>query len=166
MLTAFAFTKVAVTVEDIWFFDPDAPPGEEGAERGVRVEVRLVERLPRTGTRYAAYPVHLETAVWRADLFDSVKAGVGARDRMHYHPQMSDDEPGDRAFDPLIRADPFGWLERALADPAKLLAERVSDSEIYPGDMEQWRLALPQIVDAARLSMQRVHAGVLAQQPA
>jgi hypothetical protein len=45
-----------------------------------------------------------------ADLFGSVAAGPGARDRMHYHPLMADDEPGDRQYEPAIKADPLGWM--------------------------------------------------------
>jgi hypothetical protein len=165
VLTVFAFQQVAVTVEDIWFFEPDPYPGEEGAERGVRVEVRLLDRRPQTGSRYSAAPVQVATAFWRADLLESVAAGPGSRDRMHFHPEMADDEPGERVFDPAIRADPFGWLEKVLADPVALLRPKLGHDVPYQADVEEWRMALPQIVDAARLSMERVHAGLLARPP-
>jgi hypothetical protein len=165
VLTVFAFQRVAVTVEDIWFFEPDPYPGEEGAERGVRVEVRLLDRLPQTGSIYSAYPVHVGTAVWRADLLESVAAGPGSADRMHFHPLMTDDEPGEREFAPAIKVDPFGWLQGQLADPIGLLTLKVEAIEGYLGDVEEWQLALPQILDSARLSLERVRAGLLARPP-
>jgi hypothetical protein len=165
MLTVFGFERVAVTVEDIWFFEPDPYPGEEGAERGVRVEVRLLRRLPQAGSVYSAYPVHLETALWRADLLESVAAGPGSRDRMHYHPLMADDEPGEREFDPAIRTDPFAWLEGKLVDPEALLRPKLDDLVPYASDLEQWRLALPQILQSARTTMKHVHSGLSAHPP-
>lgn len=166
MLTVFAFQRLAVTVEDIWFFEPDPYPGEEGAERGIRLEVRVLDRLPQTGSIYSAYPVHLSTAIWRADLLESMAAGPGARDRMHFHPLMADDEPGDRVFEPAIREDPFGWLERQLSDPAAILEPKLGPAGEYADDLREWRLALPQVLSAARFTMDKVHAGDLARPPA
>jgi hypothetical protein len=167
VLTVFAFQRLAVTVEDIWFFEPDPYPGEEGAERGVRIEVRQLHRLPQTGSIYSAYPVHVETAIWRADLLESMAAGPGSRDRMHYHPLMAGNEPGEREFDPAIRADPLAWLERQLTDPLAVLRPKLGSApDGYETDLEEWELAVPQIIDAARLSMERVHAGLLARPPA
>ena len=44
MLYAFGFERVGVVVGDLFFVDPDPGPGQEGAERGVRLEVRVLER--------------------------------------------------------------------------------------------------------------------------
>ena len=51
MLTVFGFDRVAVVVGDLYFVDPDPSPGQEGAEHGVRVEVRFIEAdtAPRAG---------------------------------------------------------------------------------------------------------------------
>ena len=162
VITAYIFGSLGVTVEDIYFLEPNPDPGEEGPERGVRVEVRLIERLPRTGSIYSAYPVHLQTAIWRADLLESVAAGPGARDRMHFHPMMADDEPGDRVFDPAIPADPLGWLAERLADIEPIVAAKVTGSELaaLADDCTQVRWATARIVDAARDAIARVHCGV------
>jgi hypothetical protein len=44
VLYAYAFERVGVVLGDIYFVDPEPDPGQEGAEHGVRLEVRLVER--------------------------------------------------------------------------------------------------------------------------
>jgi hypothetical protein len=43
MFAVFGFERVGVVLGDIYFLDPNPHPGQEGAERGVRVEVRFVE---------------------------------------------------------------------------------------------------------------------------
>ena len=44
MLYAFGFDRIGVVVGDLYFVNPDPAPGQEGPERGVRLEVRLLER--------------------------------------------------------------------------------------------------------------------------
>ena len=41
MLYAFGFERIGVVAGDLYFVDPNPGPGQEGAEQGVRVEVRL-----------------------------------------------------------------------------------------------------------------------------
>jgi len=43
MFYVFGFERVGVVMGDLYFVDPDPLPGQKGAERGVRLEVRLVE---------------------------------------------------------------------------------------------------------------------------
>ncbi len=43
MFYALGFERVGVVMGDLYFIDPDPLPGQEGAERGVRLEVRLLE---------------------------------------------------------------------------------------------------------------------------
>ena len=124
-MSAICFDAVAVTVEDIYFLDPVQKPGNEGPERGVRVELRLLERFPHQGSVYAAQPFTIGTAIWRADFLESVAAGPGSADRMHFHPQMADSEPGGRVFDRAIPADPVGWLSDQLGDLSGLLDGKV-----------------------------------------
>ena len=50
MLYVFGFERTGVAVGDLYFADPDPPPGQEGAERGVRLEVRLLVRGPLPGS--------------------------------------------------------------------------------------------------------------------
>ncbi len=43
MLYAFGFERFGVLVSDLYIIDPHPLPGQESAERGVRLEVRLLE---------------------------------------------------------------------------------------------------------------------------
>src|ERR1700722_994163 len=122
MLYAWGFERVGVVAGDLYFVDPDPSPGQEGAERGVRVEVRLLDRPPLTGSIYAAQPIVIDRPVWRADLLESVASPPGSRDRVHHHPQFRGWEPGRRQFDQALTDDPTGWLAKRLADLPELLA--------------------------------------------
>src|SRR4051794_37510899 len=42
MLYAFGFEHIGVVVSDLYFLDPNPSVGQEGAERGVRLEVRML----------------------------------------------------------------------------------------------------------------------------
>ena len=42
MLQVFGFDRIGVIVGDIYFIDPRPAKGQEGPERGVRLEVRLL----------------------------------------------------------------------------------------------------------------------------
>lgn len=166
MIVAYVFERLGVTVESIYFLEPDPDPGEEGPERGVRVELRVIQRHPRTGSMYSAYPVDIATAIWRADLLESVEAGPGSRDRMHFHPEMADDEPCDRVFDPAIRADPFDWLADKLEGIAAIVARKVDDPDSYGADIAEIVRNTPRIVESARDMLAQVHVGELALAPA
>ena len=43
MLYVLGFTRLGVVLSDLYFADPYPEPGQEGAERGVRLEVRYME---------------------------------------------------------------------------------------------------------------------------
>lgn len=122
MLHVFAFEETAVVAGDVFFVDPNPGPGQDGAEAGVRVEVRRVERPPLPGSFYSAQPVSVDAPLLRIDLFESFPAGRGTRDRVHYHPAFEGWEPSTRHFDTELKADPLGWLGRQLADIAHLVA--------------------------------------------
>ena len=57
MLYAFGFDRVGVLVSDMYIVIPNPRPGQEGAERGVRLEVRLLERGELPGSIYSARPI-------------------------------------------------------------------------------------------------------------
>lgn len=166
MMSSFCFDRLAVTAEDLYFLDPEQKPGNEGPERGVRVELRLLERFPHRGSVYAAQPFLVGTAIWRADFLESVAAGPGSADRMHFHPLMADSEPGSRVFDRAIPADPIGWLRDRLSDLDDLLAGKVDDPGGYAADVAAIRDEAPHIAAAAASLLQRVRAGELAHAPA
>src|SRR5260221_13101641 len=107
MLYAFAFERIGVVVGDLSFLDPAPAPGQEGAERGVRLEVRTFERPPVRGSVYAAQPIEVARPIWRADLLESVDGPVGSFDRTHHHPRFNGWEPGARVFDPEPPAHPI-----------------------------------------------------------
>ena len=119
METAWLFDTLAVTVARIDFLDPEFASEPDIRERGVRVEIRLLESK-HDGSIYVSSGVSLQPAVCRIDLLESAP---GAADRMHWHPTMPEGEPGDRTFDAAIPADPTGWLAQQLTDVTQLLAQ-------------------------------------------
>ena len=52
------------------------------------------------GSVYASDVVTLDQALCRCDFLES---GPGKADRMHWHPEMADGEPGDRSFEAECR---------------------------------------------------------------
>lgn len=160
MLQAFCFGNVAVTLEDLYFIDPDPMPGQEDPERGVRVELRLMEPQEWRGSIYAAQRSVLDEALWRADFFESITRGPGSKDRMHHHPAMTDNEPGRRVFERALTDDPLGWLEKRLVD-----LPEVCRGEAHETTVNELLANVPQIVEAARVMLERVRAGELALAP-
>ena len=160
MLQAFCFGTLGVTLEDLYFIDPTPAPGQEGPERGVRVELRVLPPQDWRGSVYAAQRFVLDEALWRADFFESVERGPGSRDRMHHHPEMEGNEPGSRVFDRALTQDPFAWLERRLTtlpETCRAPEHEASAAELLAN--------VPRIVEAARTILARVHADELAHTP-
>ena len=166
MLYAFGFEQIGVVVGDLYFLDPNPSVGQEGAERGVRLEVRMLDRAPLKGSVYSAQPIGVDRPIWRADLLESVAGPVGSFDRTHHHPAFNGWEPGRRHFVPELSADPLGWVGARLSDLPALLAEAGVDPAAVPAaDGVALREATPEILDAVRRLLDRVHAGELAQPP-
>src|SRR5215467_7407855 len=84
VLYAFGFERVGVVVGDLYFVDPRPSPGQEGAEHGVRLEVRMLEQGDLTGSIYSARAIEVGQPVWRADLLESVDGRPGSLDRAHH----------------------------------------------------------------------------------
>src|SRR6202042_1934635 len=74
MLYAFGFERVSVLVSDLYFIDPAPLEGQETAERGVRLELRMRERGELKGSIYSAQPIGIGEPVWRGGL-----PGMGGR---------------------------------------------------------------------------------------
>lgn len=166
MLHAWGFDRVGVVAGDLYFVDPDPEPGQEGAEHGVRLEVRLLERPPLTGSVYAAQPIVIDRPVWRADLLETVEGRPGSHDRTHHHPRFRGWEPGRRQYDEGMTADPIGWLEDQLKDlPALLAGAELDPSIAGPDDATQMAAAAPQIAATVRHLLARVRAGELGGEP-
>ena len=166
MLYAFGFERVGVLVGDLYFVDPQPPRGQEGAEHGVRIELRMLGRMPLRGSIYSAQPIEIGEPVWRADLLETVAGRLGSFDRTHHHPVFSGWDPGHRVFVKELSADPLGWLGQTLADLDGLLASAGFPLDTAgPDDAEQLRAAAPEIVNAARRLLDKVRVGELGNPP-
>jgi hypothetical protein len=166
VLYAWGFERVGVVAGDLYFVDPDPAPGQEGAERGVRLEVRLLERPPLTGSVYAAQPIVIDRPVWRADLLETVAGPPGSHDRTHHHPRFRGWEPGRRQFDPAIMEDPIAWLTGCLQDlPALMDSAEIDASQAGPNDAADLAATAPEIAKAVEGLLARVRAGELAKEP-
>jgi hypothetical protein len=166
VLYGFFFERVAVMVGDLYFVDPDPGEGQEGAERGVRLEVRLVDRPPLPGTVYSAQPITVDEPIWRADLLETTDGAFGTFNRTHHHPHFRAWEPGDRQYEKTMSADPLTFVAEQLSDLDGLVAGTEIDPErIDPDDARQLRDAIPEILDAVRRVLTSIAAGQLATEP-
>lgn len=166
MLYAFGFERVGVLVGDLYFVNPRPEPGQEGAERGVRLEVRLLEKAELKGSIYSAQPILVGRPVWRADLLESVDSEPGSLDRAHHHPFFRGWEPGERQFAAEMSAAPLAFAARRLGDLEGMLDEAgIATSEVDGRDPEALRRAVPEIVGAVRRLLDGVRAGELGWPP-
>jgi hypothetical protein len=167
VLYVFGFERIAVVVCDLYFRDPEPDPGQEGAERGVRVEVRRLAAGDLHGSIYSAQPIAIDAPIWRGDLLESVEGEYGSFDRTHHHPRFRGWEPGRRHFVPELSAAPLDWVADRLADLPTLLDEaRVDPSTAGPHDADELRRAVPEILATVRRLFERIAAGELARPPA
>jgi hypothetical protein len=168
MLQAFAFERVGVVVGDIYFLDPDPHPGQEGAEHGVRLELRMFDRGELKGTIYSAIPIEVGKPIWRVDLLEAVDGKPGSFNRTHHHPKFTDSwDPGNRVFLRELSADPLGWLAGQLADlPGVLDRAGVPQDVADPGDAASLRDMTPVIVGVTGMMLDKVRAGELGLAPA
>ena len=166
MLYAFGFERVGVVVGDLYFVDPKPIKGQEGAEHGVRLELRALGRGELKGSVYSAQPIEVGAPIWRVDLLESVAGQPGSFDRTHHHPAFTGWNPGHRVFVPELSADPMGWLGGKLADLDSLLASAGLPAEAAgPDDAADLRRAAPEIVDVTRRLLDRVRSGELGNPP-
>jgi hypothetical protein len=166
MLYAWGFDRTGVVAGDLFFIDPDPAAGEEGPEHGVRLEVRLLERPPLTGSVYAAQPIVIDRPVWRADLLETVEGRPGSHDRTHHHPRFRGWEPGRRQYDEGLSADPLTWLQARLEDlPGLLAGAELPPESAGPSDPAAMAQAAPQIVAAVGDLLARVRHGELGVPP-
>jgi hypothetical protein len=162
VLYAFGFDRVGVVVSDLYFVDPNPGPGQEGPERGVRLEVRLLDRGELKGSIYSAQPIAVDRPLWRADLLESVYGPPGSFDRTHHHPRFSGWEPGSRCFVTELSKDPLHWLGARLRDLDGLLADAgVDPCELGEHDAAGVKAAVPEILDAVGKLLEKVWSGEL-----
>jgi hypothetical protein len=166
MLYAFGFERYGVVVGDLYHLDPNPRKGQEGPERGVRLELRVLERGKLRGGIYSAQPIEVDQPVWRVDLLESVAGPPGSFDRTHHHPAFRGWEPGRRVFVEELSADPVGWLGARLSDlPGILEQAGVDKHDCDDADAEALRASVPEILDAVQRLLGKVHAGSLAVAP-
>jgi len=166
VLYAFGFERVGVVVGDLYFVDPNPREGQEGAEHGVRLELRVLGRGELKGTIYSAQPIEVGRPIWRADLLESVAGRPGSFDRTHHHPAFTGWNPGRRVYVEELSADPLGWLRTQLADLDAVLASAGVPAEAAgPSDAEDLRRAVPEIVDVTRRLLDKVRSGELGNPP-
>jgi hypothetical protein len=162
MLYAFGFERIGVLVSDLYFVNPRPQPGQEGPERGVRLELRVLDRQPLKGSIYSAQPIVVDRPLWRVDLLESVESEPGSLDRAHHHPAFAGWEPGKRYFVPEMTAAPLEWMAAKLEDLDGLLVQaEVGPDVAGPGDAAALRAAVPEIVDVVRRLLDRVAKGEL-----
>jgi hypothetical protein len=166
MLQVFGFDRVGVVIGDIYFIDPNPGKGQEGPERGVRLELRMLRPGELKGSFYSSRPITIAEPVWRADLLESADGPAGSLNRAHHHPGMRDWEPRKRVFDRELSSDPVSWVGAQLADLENLLTQAgiEVDAELA-ADADQLRSSAAQIQGAVAAMLDKVKAGELGQPP-
>jgi hypothetical protein len=166
VLYAFGFDRIGVLVSDLYFVDPEPGPGQEGAEHGVRLELRMLGQGELKGSIYSARPIEVGQPVWRVDLLESVDGTPGSLNRAHHHPAFDGWEPGRRVFDRDLSSWPVEWVGEQLSDLRALLERAgVSADDAFAADAERVRDAVPEITAVVRSLLERVKAGELAAAP-
>ena len=161
MLWTLAFDRVGVVIGDLYFVDPNLDQGEDGAERGVRLELRLFERDELKGSVYSGVPIRIDRPLWRIDLLETVDSTPGSLNRAHHHPKFHGWEPGRRMFVEELSADPIAWVGKRFADIESVLADGAVDvaADLGPNDVEALRAAGPTVVAELERQLAEVAAG-------
>jgi hypothetical protein len=166
MLQVFGFDRIGVVLGDVYFIDPNPAKGQEGPERGVRLEVRMLRPGELTGSIYSSRPIAIAEPVWRADLLETADGPPGSLDRAHHHPGMHGWEPGKRVFEPALNSDPVGWVAAVLSDLEGLLGRAgIEVDATLAADAERLRRAVPDVQRAVSSMLDQVKAGELGTAP-
>lgn len=145
MLYAFGFDSVGIVAGDLYFFDPEA---NHGAEQGVRVELRELERLSDGASTFAAAPISIGRPIWRVDLLESVD-NPGTLDRAHHHPTFDGWEPCDREFEDEMESDPVSWVCDRLSD-LKFATIPTEEQVRIRGSVPEVRAAIDRLLTGVR----------------
>jgi hypothetical protein len=165
VLWTLAFDRVGVVIGDLYFVDPNLDQGGDGAERGVRLELRRFERDELKGSVYSAVPIRIDAPIWRVDMLETVDSTPGSLNRAHHHPRFHGWDPTMRVFDEQLSADPVTWIAKQFANIESVLTEaRVDD--VSSEDVESLRAAGPSIVAELERQLGEVAAGRAGLRPA
>jgi hypothetical protein len=160
VLWSLAFNHVGVVVSDIYFVDPNPTPGQEGAERGVRLELREFDRDQLVGSIYSSVPIRVGRPLWRVDLLESVQSAPGSLDRAHHHPRLKGWEPGRRVFVEELSSNPVGWLRDRFAHIDEVLEQAEAPDHVRSSDdVESLVAAGPMVVAVVEQLLSDVAAG-------
>jgi hypothetical protein len=166
VLYAFGFERIGVLVSDLYFVDPNPQPGQEGAEHGVRLEVRTLGHGELQGSIYSARTIEAGRPLWRADLLEAVDGRPGSFNRAHHHPAFNGWEPGKRVFEKGLSAAPVQWVGEQMSDLEALLKRAgVEDDGGFAADADGLRGAADEIVAVVQSLLDKVQAGELAAPP-
>jgi hypothetical protein len=167
MLYTFGFDRIGVLLSDVYIEDPAPDHGGDGAEHGVRLELRVLERGELRGGQYSAQPISVGQPLWRVDLLETVTGEPGSFDRTHHHPVFTGWEPGRRTYDRDLSRDPMQWLAVKLSDLPGLLKEAQADPDVAsPADAEDLRREVPEILQATEELLGKVRRGQAGHPPA
>lgn len=167
MLYTFGFDRIGVLLSDVYIADPDPDHGGEGAEHGVRLELRVLDRDELKGTQYSAQPISVGQPLWRVDLLETVEGKPGSFNRTHHHPVFTGWEPGRRTYDRDLSRDPIQWLAVRLSDLPGVLKEAGVDTDVAsPEDTEDLRREVPEILEATEKLLGKVRRGQAGNPPA
>ena len=160
MLWTLAFDRIGVVMSDLYFVDPSIDQGDAGAERGVRLEMRIFERDPLKGSVYSAVPIRVDRPIWRVDLLETAESEPGSLNRAHHHPRFHDWDPGPREFVEELSASPLSWTADRFAHIEEVLDDAGLDaSDLGTRDVEALRAAGPDVVRQLETMLGDVAAG-------
>jgi hypothetical protein len=168
MFHMYGFDKVAVVFGDLYFHDrgPVAEALEQGAERGVRLELRLLESTTPGESVYSSRRLIADRPVWRVDLLETLTGEPGSLDRTHHHTKNTGWDFGGRQFDPGLRSAPIDWLKEKLSDLDAILVMCGFSPEVAgPEDGKNLRDSVPQIVECIETLFSQIRAGHAALAP-
>jgi len=160
MLWTLAFDRIGVVMSDLYFVDPAIDQGAEGAERGVRLELRRFERDDLLGSVYSAVPIRIDAPLWRIDLLETVESTPGSLNRAHHHPRFHGWEPGRRVFVEELSAAPLEWVKGRFAAIDEVLVDAGVDNDtIGDRDAAALQAAGPAVVAQLEYFLAEVAAG-------
>ena len=160
MLWSLAFEHLGVVLSDLYFVDPTIDQGEAGAERGVRLELRLFERDELKGSVYSAVPIRIDRPVWRVDLLETAESEPGSLNRAHHHPRFHGWDPGERVFVEALSNDPVTWVGERFRDIRSVLTEAgLDESAVGADDVAALEAAAPMVTSQLEHLLDEVAGG-------